>query len=428
MLTANENELLCRVEGDAPMGQMMRRYWIAACLSEEIAEPDCDPVRVRLFGEDLVAFRDSDGRVGLLEEACPHRRASLFYGRNEECGLRCLYHGWKFDVEGNTLEMSSEPAGTGLAEKVKHKAYPVLEWGGFVWTYMGPADSKPEFLPPYFAPTPTTRVSVVKVHVGCNWAQGLEGAIDSAHSSSLHSTDMPPAMVGRSTATGTAWQRPSTDKSPRLQVQATEYGFKYAAIRRPIKDAATHDYVRITHFVAPHHVLIPPNDVYNVAQMNVPADDENHVLYLIAWSETGGVDQESWRQFTAMQLGRDLDSKYRRINNREKNYGQDRQAMKLGNFTGIRGFPHQDIAMWETMGSIAHRDQERLAASDLAVVEFRRGMVAFVKAFIEGAAPPASAPDQDGRASLRAFEGIVSKETDWRDLGTKDNARNLAAE
>lgn len=428
MLTQAENELLCRVEGRAPMGQMMRRYWIAACLSEEISAPDCDPVRVRLFGEDLVAFRDSEGRVGLLEEACPHRRASLFYGRNEECGLRCLYHGWKFDVDGNTLEMSSEPPGTGLAEKVKHKSYPVLEWGGFVWTYMGPAESKPEFLPPYFAPTKETRVSVVKVHVACNWAQGLEGAIDSAHSSSLHSTDMPPAMVGRSTATGTAWQRPSTDKSPRLQVEATSYGFQYAAIRRPIKDAATHDYVRVTHFVAPHHVLIPPNNVYNVAQMNVPADDENHVLYLIAWSETGGVDQESWRQFTAMQLGLDLHPDYRRINDHTRNYGQDRQAMRLGSFTGIRGFPHQDIAMWETMGPIARRHDERLAASDQAVVEFRRGMVASVKAFMDGAAPPASELNAQERASLRAFEGIVAKDVDWRTLGGAPASAQQAAE
>ncbi|MGE3247281.1 MAG: Rieske 2Fe-2S domain-containing protein [Beijerinckiaceae bacterium] len=428
MLTAEENELLTRVTGDAPMGRMMRRYWIAACLSEEIPEPDCDPVRVRLFGEDLVAFRDSDGRVGLLEEKCPHRRASLFYGRNEECGLRCLYHGWKFDVDGNTLEMSSEPPGTGLADKVKHKAYPVKEWGGFVWTYMGEPATMPAFEPPFFAPTERTNVATFKVVVNCNWAQGVEGAIDSAHSSSLHSTDMPPAMVGGSTATGTAWQRPSTDKSPRLQVQPTHYGFQYAAIRRPIKNANTHDYVRITHFVAPHHVLIPPNNVYNVAQMNVPVDDEHHVLYIIAWNDKGGgVDQEAWRKFTGMQLGIDLDSRYRMINNRENDFGQDRKAMRLGSFTGIRGFPNQDIAMWETMGAIGERHREILGASDQAVVEFRRGMVAFVKEFAKGAEPPAQF-SQEERASIRAYEGIVTKETDWRELGGAQKPRGQAAE
>ncbi len=429
MLTHEENQLLTRVVGDAPMGQMMRRYWLAACLSEEIAEPDCDPVRVKILGENLVAFRDSDGRPGLLEEACPHRRASLFYGRNEECGLRCLYHGWKFDVDGNTLEMSSEPPGTGLAEKVKHKAYPVREWGGFIWTYMGDPATMPEFTPPFFAPTPETNVSIFKVVVNCNWAQGCEGALDSAHSSSLHSTDMPPAMVGGSTATGTAWQRPSTDKSPRLQVEATHYGFHYAAIRRPIKNSETHEYVRVTHFVAPNHILIPPNNVYNVSQMNVPMDDENHVLYIMAWNDKGGgVDQESWRKFTGMQLGINLDSKYRMLNNRSNDFGQDRKVMKLGSFTGISGFPNQDIAMWETMGPVAHRDLERLGASDQAVVEFRRGLVAAVKAFMDGAPAPAENLSPDERASIRAFEGIVTKQTDWRDLSGARGSRTRAAE
>ena len=135
MLTAEENDLLCRVEGDAPMGQLMRRHWIPACLSEEVVEPDGAPVRTRLLGEDLVVFRDTDGRLGVLDEYCPHRRVSLAFGRNEECGLRCLYHGWKMDVEGNVLEMASEPPESGFVAKVKHKAYPAKEWGGFVWTY-----------------------------------------------------------------------------------------------------------------------------------------------------------------------------------------------------------------------------------------------------------------------------------------------------
>ena len=428
MLTAEENELLTRVSGDAPMGQMMRRFWLAACMLEEIPEPDCDPVRVRILGEDLVAFRDSDGRPGLLEEKCPHRRASLFYGRNEECGLRCLYHGWKFDVDGNCIDMSSEPPGTGLVEKVKAKAYPVKEWGGFLWTYMGDPATMPEFKPPFFAPTPQTNVAIFKVVVNCNWAQGVEGAIDSAHSSSLHSTDMPPAMVGGSTATGTAWHRPSTDKSPRLQVQPTHYGFNYAAIRRPIKSANTHDYVRITHFVAPHHVLIPPNNVYNVSQMNVPVDDEHHALYILAWQDKGpGVDQEAWRKFTGTQLGIDLDKTYRKIDNIDNNFGQDRQAMKLGSFTGIRGFPNQDIAMWETMGAIGEREKEILAASDQAVVEFRRSMVAFVQEFMKTGEPPAQFSDEE-RASVAAFEGMVAKDADWRDLSGAKRESARAAE
>ena len=185
MLTPEENELLCRVEGEAPMGEIMRRHWLPACLSEEIEEPDGDPVRVRLLGEDLVAFRDTDGRVGVLDEMCPHRRASLVLGRNEECGLRCLYHGWKMDVDGNVLEMSSEPPESKMTEKVKHKAYPTHEAAGFVWVYMGPPDEQPEFTAPVFQPTPDTKVSISKVIIDCNWAQILEGAIDSASSTSI---------------------------------------------------------------------------------------------------------------------------------------------------------------------------------------------------------------------------------------------------
>src|SRR4029078_13111173 len=139
-MTPEENDLLCRVEGNAPMGQIMRRHWIAACLSEEVAEPDGMPKRLRLLGENLVVFRDTKGRLGVLDEYCSHRRASLVYARNEECGLRCLYHGWKFDYEGDVVEMGYATAGPSAAERVKHKAYPAREAGGFVWAYMGPPE------------------------------------------------------------------------------------------------------------------------------------------------------------------------------------------------------------------------------------------------------------------------------------------------
>jgi len=144
MITHEENDLLCRVENGAPMGQLMRRHWVPICLIEEVSEPDGTPVKARILGEDLVVFRNTDGEVGVMDEYCPHRRASLVFGRNEEGGLRCLYHGWKMDVSGNVTEMSSEPEASGMLEKVKHKAYPTKEWGGFVWAYMGPAETMPE--------------------------------------------------------------------------------------------------------------------------------------------------------------------------------------------------------------------------------------------------------------------------------------------
>jgi phthalate 4,5-dioxygenase len=416
MLTAEENDLLCRVECDAPMGQLMRRHWIPACLSEEVTEPDGTPIRTRLLGEDLVVFRDSDGRLGVLDEYCPHRRVSLAFGRNEECGLRCLYHGWKMDVEGNVLEMPSEPAASGFAEKVKHKAYPVREWGGFVWTYMGPAETMPEFEPPAFAPTEQTGVSVVKIHVACNWAQILEGQIDSAHSSTLHASDMRPAKVEKAKAMDTHWVRPSTDKSPRMEVERTSFGFHYAAIRRPITNAQTHDYVRRTVYIAPFTALIPPNESYNVATLLGPTDDTHTAFYFIAWSEGRGIDQEAWRKFNVARPGIDLDANFNNLRTRENNYLQDRNAMKLGNSTGISGIPNQDIAMWVTMGPIADRSRERVGASDLAIVEFRRLMVEAARQMKAGGPALGTTAPHIPQATISSYEGVVPKGTDWRTL------------
>jgi phthalate 4,5-dioxygenase oxygenase subunit len=427
MLTAQENDLLCRVEGNAPMGQIMRRHWLPAALSEEVAEPDGAPVRVRLLGEDLLAFRDSDGKVGVIGEFCPHRNASLFYGRNEECGLRCLYHGWKVDVEGNIMEMSSEPPESGFAAKVKHKSYPTREAGGFIWTYMGPANDMPEFEEPVFAPTPDTKVSVTKILIDCNWAQILEGAIDSAHSSSLHASDMVPARVDGAKATDKNWLRPSTDKAPRLYVEPTNFGFRYAAIRRPLANANTHEYIRTTLFVAPYTVVIPPNNMYRIAILHVPMDDTHTAFYFVAFGGETTPDQESWRKFNAAQVGIDLDETFRKTRTRENNYLQDRQAMKLGNWTGIPGIPNQDIVMWETMGPIADRSKDRLGASDVAIVEFRRIMLEAARTMQAGGPAIGTVEPRARLATLHSFEGIVPKSTDWRRVNGQDE-RALVAE
>lgn len=419
MLTREENELLCRVEGETPMGQIFRRHWQPICLIEEVNEPDGKPVRARMLGEDLVVFRDSEGRVGVLGEACPHRGASLAFGRNEESGLRCLYHGWKMDVEGNVVEMVSEPAESTMAQKVKHKCYPAEEWGGFVWTYMGPRETMPEFRPPAFAPTKETRVSIAKAILPCNWAQILEGAIDSAHSSSLHSSDMVPARVGGAEANEKTWLRPSTDKAPRLSVDRTGYGFRYAAIRRPITNAASTDYVRSTVFVAPATALIPPNNKYNVANINVPRDDTSTAFYFIAWGHPHNTpDTETWRKFLGQRVGVDLDAEYRPLRGIQNNFWQDRNAMKAGNFTGITGFPNQDIAMWLTMGPIADRTIDRLGASDLAVVEFRKQMVQAARDFAAGR-PAIGTGDNAIPRSVCSFQAIVPKTVDWKAYDVK---------
>ncbi|HMK79512.1 MAG TPA: Rieske 2Fe-2S domain-containing protein [Xanthobacteraceae bacterium] len=418
-MTPEENELLCRVERGAPMGQIMRRHWIAACLSEEVAAPDGKPVRVRLLGEDLVVFRDSKGRLGVLDEYCAHRRASLVYARNEECGLRCLYHGWKFDVDGNVTEMASEPPGSTIPERVRQKAYPAREAGGFVWCYMGPHESMTAFEPPAFAPTPDARVSATKVRVRCNWAQILEGQIDSAHSSSLHSSDMVPAPVGGAKATAANWLRPSTDKAPRFQIERTSYGFRYAAIRRPIQNEATHDYIRTTVYIAPFTALIPPNNVHNVATLLTPEDDHSTMFYFIAWngSDKPGVDAQTWRKFNVLEWGVDVDAHFDGVRTRGNDYLQDRAAMTAGNFTGIKGIPNQDIAMWEGMGPISDRSVERLGASDVAVAAFRRLMVEAARTIQDGGPAIGTTAPHVPHATISSYEGVVPKTVNWRTLG-----------
>jgi phthalate 4,5-dioxygenase oxygenase subunit len=418
-MTPEENDLMCRVEGDAPMGQIMRRHWIAACLAEEVAEPDGAPKRVRLLGENLVVFRDSKGRLGVLDEFCAHRRASLVFARNEECGLRCLYHGWKFDVDGNIVDMASEPPGSNVPERIKQKSYPAREWGGFVWTYMGPIEEMREFEPPAFAPTRDVRVSATKVRVKCNWAQILEGQIDSAHSSSLHSSDMVPAQVEGAKATDVNWLRPSTDKAPRFQIERTSYGFRYAAIRRPIKNEATHDYSRTTVDIAPFTALIPPNNVHNVATLLTPEDDENTIFYFIAWNgaDKPGVDAATWRKFNVLEWGVDVDENFDGVRNAKNLYRQDRAKMKDGNFTGIAGIPNQDIAMWEGMGKISDRSAERLGASDVAVAAFRRLMVEAARAMRDTGEAIGTADPHVAHATISSFEGVVPKTVNWRTLG-----------
>jgi phthalate 4,5-dioxygenase oxygenase subunit len=420
MLTQEENGILTQVSQQTPMGQLMRQHWTPVCLSAEVAEPDGAPVLVEALGIRMVAFRDTSGKLGLLNELCPHRLASLVLGRNEDCGLRCLYHGWKFDAEGKVVAMSSEPEDSPLMKKVRQRAYPTVEWGGFVWAWLGEVGQEPAFQPPSFAPTGNERVSILKIRIPANWAQITEGQIDSAHSSSLHSSDMVPARVEGAAADDKSWYRPSTDKSPRLQTQTTDYGFRYAAIRRPIKNAATHVYIRITEYVAPYVSLIPPNSSYNVATVVVPIDDTSSMFHFIAWGDPATTpDTESWRRFAHAVPGKDLDPlTWATFGTMDNRFRQSRDRMRDGNFTGIDGIPNQDIAMWVSMGAIVDRTHDVLGASDIAIVEFRRRMVDAAKAVAAGAPAIGTEPGVR-RADIASFEGVVPKSEDWREISVR---------
>jgi phthalate 4,5-dioxygenase oxygenase subunit len=424
MLTREENELLTRVEGDAPMGQMMRRHWTPACLAEELPEPGCAPRRLRLFGENLVAFRGLDGVVAILGEHCPHRLASLAYARVEQSSLQCLYHGWKIDGEGRVIELPSEPEGR-RSRTIQHLAYPAHEAGGLIWVYMGPQganDSVPEFPLPPWMDKPDNSIAIAKIHEAANWAQALEGTIDSAHTSTLHSSNVrSDANVTGSTDRGGSREfliaRPSNDRSPRIELQPTSYGFRYAAIRRPIRDPETTDYLRVTVYVAPYIALIPPHTTWRSAQVFVPVDDHNSIFYFIAWSDQLTFDQAAWQEENHAKVGVDLDRDYRKRRKLSNHHLQDREAMKRGDFTGIAGVPNQDMAVQESMGPIVDRTREHLGASDLAIVRFRQMMLQAARAFAAGAPAIGTAAPRLPHTEIRSWEGLVPRATDWRALG-----------
>lgn len=415
MLTREENELLCRIEPGTAMGGMLRRYWIPAIRSSELPGPDCNPVAVRLLGENLVAFRDTSGRVGILDDYCPHRGAGLHLGRNEEGGLRCLYHGWKMDVEGTILETPTEPAGSVVGQKIKALSYLVHEQGGFVWVYMGPAGSQPVF--PEFAWTtvPDGFKVIRKVHLACNWIQTIEGGIDSAHGGILHSSGSRPAADISRTVFGTRPGenlRPTADLAPRLEADNTDYGFRYAAVRTPLKDPETTKHIRLTAWIAPFYTHLPNNTF----QIFVPIDDNQTWYYLIMYSRSKPIDAELLLKRNGVVPGVDVDEKGYKIRTLANNFLQDRDAMRRGeSFTGIPGTAIQDAAVQETMGTIYDRTREHLGASDIAVIRMRRLMLDSVANFSQGGVP-IGLDKPVAYSRIKGAEGTIPLEAPWQSL------------
>jgi phthalate 4,5-dioxygenase oxygenase subunit len=370
MLSQQENELLTRVEGDAPMGRLFRRYWIPALLSEDVTEADGTPVPVRLLGQDLVAFRDTQGRLGLIEDRCAHRLAALSIGRNENCGLTCIYHGWKFDVDGNCVDMPTEPEDHGFQNRIKIRSYPTRETPGLIWTYLGPPELEPPFPAFRFTAMPANQVGIVKVAFNANFVQAIEGSIDSAHSWFLHS------------GSSRDWNKRteiSADRSPRLEAEDTPYGFRYAAIRKPLIDPEHKKYVRVTLFAVPNVAFIPPPlnaDQPTHTQIFVPVDDGATMLFDVYFSQNDTpVDQDQLRRSLNAVRGVDLDEADFRPGNKRNRWHQDRAAMKRDSWTGIKGFQHQDIVAQESMGPVVDRSQEHLGMSDIAIIRMRRRML-----------------------------------------------------
>jgi nitrite reductase/ring-hydroxylating ferredoxin subunit len=376
MLTAEENDLLTRVGPGKPMGEVFRRFWLPALPSDQVSEPDGPPVRLRLLGEDLVAFRDSDGKIGLLSAYCPHRGASLFFGRNEQCGLRCAYHGWKYDREGRCTDLPGEPD-EAYRQRIRIKAYPVREIAGVAWTYMGPPDQMGE--PPAFEwmrTPPSHRTCSVWLQE-TNWLQGAEGEIDSAHVSFLHSSSV-------TSPNAPMVHRPLTalDKKPRLLVKHTDYGLMSVA-RRNAPDG--HYYWRVTQWLLPMYSLVPSADWPVGGRAWVPIDD--HHTY--CWDFTYLPDKPlPDRYFEVRKDGRSFPpacepcrfrlpdgyviDTWRPVRNRDNDYLIDRDLQRSVSYSGIHGVNDQDRAIQDSMGPICDRSRENLIATDGAIIVARR--------------------------------------------------------
>ena len=408
MLTREENELLTQTGPRTPMGETMRRYWLPALLSWELPEPDCAPLRLRLLSEDLVAFRATDGRIGVLEEFCAHRGTSLWLGRNEENGLRCVFHGWKYDVDGQCVDQMNEP--TQFGSKIRLKAYPSTEVGGIVWVYMGPSDREPA--PPNFDWTkaPEAQRSVTKVIEECNWLQALEGGLDTSHAPIMHrvlkqDAAQPGIPVDDVFVQGDA---------PTLEVDVTDYGYRYFGIRALGEDRT---YARGYHFVMPFTQIRPAGrgkDSQTHGHYWVPIDDENvlvwnwHYSYGKPLSEDDKDPQNSGNSFTT-----DIDvNGFHAYRNKDNDWMIDRQMQKTESFTGIQGINTQDRAAQESMGRVVDRTREHLGPADKAIVAARKLLQEAVRTVADGGDPPGVAPTY---YELRAADQVLSNTADWRE-------------
>jgi phthalate 4,5-dioxygenase len=387
MLKAEVNELLTQTGAGTPTGELFRRYWLPALLAEELPENDCPPVRVKILSERLIAFRDSNGRYGLMDEFCAHRGASLWFGRVEEGGLRCAYHGWKYDATGQCVEVPSEPENSNFCAKVKLTAYPLVQVGDILWTYMGDPAKRPD-LPEYeFVHVPPEQTYTSKRWQESNWLQALEGGIDSSHVSWLHSGGLKsdPLFKG---AKGNEYNL--ADLRPFFEVAEADGGL-FVGARRNAEDGKY--YWRITPWVMPSFTMVPPRGDHPVhGHFWVPIDDENTWVYTFDYHTVRALTAEE-RQ--AMKDGhgvhsRNISGTYRPQENKDVDYLMDREAQRRGEtFSGIRGIAQQDASLQESMGPIVDRTKERLVSSDTGIIKARQKLRKAVEALRDkGVTPP----------------------------------------
>jgi len=437
MLSKEDNELLTRVGPGTAMGDTLRQYWIPALLISELLERDGPPVRVRLVGEDLIAFRDSAGRVGMLGDHCAHRGASLFFGRNEDGGLRCVYHGWKYDVEGRCMDMPNEPpesnpstgSGQAFKDKIRHCAYPCREAGGIIWTYMGTRTELPPFPELEYTGLPESQVMLQKRLQYCNWVQGLEGDIDQSHVGFLHSRVPEHApFTPEEAASYKSMERyyKRIDRRPRYSMVDTEYGLMGCATRSAGGDEA---YYRVTHFLMPFHTITPPGaeaDPSRSIRAWVPMDDETVMVYGVSYRPTRPFEEQEYQRLKtgagANWVGEDhllpptseATGRWRPRASKQNDYFMDRELQKSGPYTGITEFWAQDAAVQESMGGIYDRSTEHLGTSDAFIIRMRRRLVDAATALRDGGIIPPGV-DEPTAYRVRSVQVVSPKDVPWTD-------------
>ncbi len=431
MLSAEQNDLITRVGPGAPAGRLLRRYWQPAALVDELAGNR--PVKaVRLLGENLVMFKDEQGRYGLIERACPHRGTDLAFGRLEDGGLRCAFHGWLFDVSGRCLETPAEPEGSRMCDNIRQKAYPVVERSGILFAYLGPGT--PPAMPHLDCfVAPSSHTFAFKGLIECNWLQSLEVGVDPAHTSFLHrffQDEEPGQGYGKLFRDHSLdSQMPMTKimrdySRPRIEVEQTDYGMRIVTLR-PISDANTH--VRVTNLVFPNSFVIPMSSEITITQWHVPADDTRHYWYAIFTSFGAPVDRDEMRR-QRLELYELPDYVPRR--NKSNNYGFDPHEQAHETFTGM-GTDINVHDQWacESMGAIQDRTREHLGQSDKAISAYRRLLRNAIEQAGNGGSPlmvldAAAAARITGPA---AIDGI-GPSADWQNYWQRaDAARRSAA-
>jgi phenylpropionate dioxygenase-like ring-hydroxylating dioxygenase large terminal subunit len=402
------------------MGGFFRQYWLPMAKSNELPSPDCPPVRMKLLGEDLIAFRTTSGEVGLIQNACPHRGASMFFGRNEEEGLRCVYHGWKFDVTGACVDMPSEPAESNFKNKVRTRAYRTHERNGIIWAYLGDHDEAPA-LPELEANMyPEEDVMITVLHRNNNWMQGWEGEMDTAHAAFLHFG----ATQIEDTQPGSLQYYEVKNRSGKFSVRDTEYGTAYTMYRPAEEDSLYH---RIGHMLFPCFAMVPPGPLGSGPTFiaYVPMDDY-HTLEWNVFSRRRAVmpGRGDTQGAVRTPAGPDRDyipngtgwfDRYNITQNWDNDFMIDREAQKNWvSFTGIKGIRQQDMAMTEGMGPIMDRTNEHLGTTDALIIRTRRKLLASARALAnEGITPPGV---ESPKAYHQRSGGIVlPRSADWWD-------------